>query len=140
MNYALLRLELTTDPVSLGYSTLNDIEAANKLNATDTNRTIPRTSVAASEVIGCIDNAAWPSTALEQNKLSLILSIDPIDINNNNIRGVLGAIFPNSSPTLQTRQRLLSLGIEIVSRAIELKLGHVVIGDVTLARSKSGGW
>lgn len=138
MDYASLRAELASDPVALGYSGLSDALAAAKLNATDTGRTLARTAVPASEILGAIDDGAWPSTAILQDKLRGILGIDPIDASNTNIRGILGAIFPNNGQTAATRGRLLALSTRAVSRADELGLGDVNAVDV--ARARAGVW
>ena len=140
MEYARLRSELMADPVALGYAGLTDPQAADRINATDTGRTLPRTAVPASEILGAVDNGAWPSTAILQDKLRNILSIDPVDAANDNIRSVIGAIFPAGGTTGATRTRLLALSARTVSRAEELGLGVVTPGDVSLARSKQGGW
>lgn len=138
MDYAALRNELLTDPLPLSYSGLTDAQAAAKLNATDTGRTQARTAVSASEILGAIDDGAWPSTTILQDKLRNILSIDPIDASNTNIRGVIGAVFPNSGGTAATRTRLLALSARTVSRAEELGLG--VVATIDVARARAGAW
>ena len=140
MDYAKLRTELTTDPVALGYAGLTDQAAADKLNALDTGRTRNRTAVPVQEVFNAIDDGAWPSTTILQDKLRGILGMPVVDASNTNTRGIFGAIFPNSAPTANTRTRLLALATETVSRATELGLGTVTAGDVNLARAKTGGW
>lgn len=142
MDYAKLRTEITTDPAALGYAALgtNDSAIAAKLNATDTGRTMPRTAVPIAEFFNQIDDGAWPSTAILQNKLSGLLTMQTIDASNTNVRGIIGTIFPNSGATAATRTRLLALQNQAVSRAIELGLGAVTEGDCNLARTKAGGW
>lgn len=142
MDYALLRTELLTNPAGLagGYTGLTDQAAADKLNALDTGRTRARTAVPVQEIFNAIDNAAWPSTAALQNKLSGVLSMPVVDASNTNTRGILGSIFPNSGATANTNGRLLALSTEAVSRAAELGLSLVTAGDVERARSKTGGW
>lgn len=138
MNYPVLRAELLTDPVALGYAALSDQAAADKLNATNTGRTRPQTDVPVQEVFNAIDNAAWPSTAILQDKLRGVLSMPVVDASNTNTRGILGAIFPASGVTLATNGRLLALGTETVSRAVELALETVLLVDV--ARARAGVW
>lgn len=142
MDYAKLRTEITTDPAGLGYAALgtNDAAIAAKLNATDTGRTLPRTAVPVQEVFNQIDDGAWPSTAILQDKLRGVLGMPVVDASNTNTRGILGVIFPNSGATAATRTRLLALQNQTVSRAVELGLDTVTEGDVNLARTKSGGW
>lgn len=138
MDYGTLAAELTNDPVGLGYAGLTNAQAAAKLNATNTGRTRNRARVEVTEVFNCIDDGAWPATAILQDKLRGVLSMPYVDASNTNTRGILGAIFPNSGATAATRTRLLALGTEAISRATELGLGYVSEGDVALARG--GTW
>ena len=138
MDYNKLAVELNTDPAGLGYAGLNNAQAAAKLNATDTGRTRSRTRVEVTEIFNCIDDGAWPTTAILQDKLRGLLSMPYVDASNTNTRGILGAIFPNSGATAGTRARLLALATEPVSRAAELGLGLVTPGDVEVARG--GQW
>lgn len=138
MNYAALRQELTLDPVPLGYAGLSDTQAAAKLNALDTGRTQPRTAVPVQEVFNQVEDAAWPSTAILQDKWRGVLSMPVVDASNTNTRAILGTIFPNSGATAATRARLLALSTQPVSRATELGLGIVLESDVTRARAGTG--
>lgn len=138
MDYAALRAELTTDPVALGYAALTDTQAAAKLNAVDTGRTQNRTAVPVQEVFNAVNDAAWPSTAILQDKWRGVLSMPAVDASNTNTRGILGAVFPNSGATAATNGRLLALSTQTVSRATELGLGPVLASDVTKARA--GVW
>lgn len=140
MQYDVLRTELLTDPLPLGYSGLTDAQAAAKLNAVDTGRTQARTAVPPQEIFNAINDAAWPTTAILQDKLRAVLGMPAVDASNANTRGILGAIFPASGATLATNTRLVALGTQTVSRAVELGLGIVQAADVTLARTKAGGW
>lgn len=140
MDYAALRAELTTDPLALGYAALTDTQAAATLSALDTGRTQPRTAVPVQEIFNQVEDAAWPSTAILQDKWRGVLSMPVVDASNTNTRAILGTIFPNSGATAATRTRLLALSTTPVSRATELGLGTVTAGDVALARAKSGGW
>jgi hypothetical protein len=139
MDYAALRTELTTDPVTLGYAGLTDTLAAAKLNATDTSRTATRTAVPVQEVFNAIDDGAWPTAgSLSESKLRTVLGMPQVDASNTNTRGILGAVFPASGATAATRTRLLALSTQTVSRAVELGLGPVLTSDVTKARA--GVW
>lgn len=138
MDYAVLRAELLTDPLPLGYGPLNDGAVAAKLNATDTGRTRARTRVEITEVFNAVDNGAWPSTAILQDKWRAILSMPFVDASNTNTRGILGAIFPNTGATAATNGRLLALATQTVSRATELGLESVAAADVAAARA--GVW
>lgn len=140
MNFPVLRTELLTDPLVRNYSSMTDQQAANDLNSKSTGRTRNRTRVEVTEVFNAIDDGAWPSTAILQNKLGGILNMPFVDASNTNTRGIFGAIFPNSGATAATRGRLLDLATEPISRATELGLGVVTAGDVKEAREKAGGW
>lgn len=148
-SYTALTAEIATDPLTVAnaagwntgsgykrpYVQLSDQQIADKLNAIDTGRTVPRTEVPTSEVLGAIDNAAWPSTALSQDKLRTMTTVVLIDASNVNVRGIFGAIFPNSGATAATNQRLSALANRTASRAEELDLGGPITGDdVTIAK------
>lgn len=152
MDYAALRVELAGDPLTVAnaaswntgtgykrpYAQLDDATAAQKLNAVDTGRTVPRTTVGKNELLGAIVDAEWPTTAILQNKLLTIFSCDTIDASNTNVKGIFAAIF---GPATVTRTNLLALGARVVSRAEELGLSPpspVTANDVKLARS--GNW
>jgi hypothetical protein len=138
VDYPKLRTELTTDPVTLGYAPLTDQAAADKLNATNTGRTRNRTAVGTDEVLNQIDDAAWPTTAILQNKLQILLERQTVDASNTRVRGIFAAIFPNSGGTAATLGRLNALGTETVSRATELGLEFVQAVDVQ--RARAGKW
>jgi hypothetical protein len=136
MDYGALRSELTTDPVTLGYSGLTDTQAAAKLNATDTGRTQARTAVPVAEIYNNIVNADWPTAAsTSESKLRALLGMQTIDASNANTKTIIGAIFGAGT---QTRTNLLAIGTQTVSRATELGLGPVLVSDVTKARA--GVW
>lgn len=142
MNFPALRTELTTDPVALGYSGLTDVQAAAKLNALDTGRTLPRTNVPVAEIYNAIVNADWPDpgaagTRVAESKLRGLLAMQTIDASNANTKAIIAAIFGAGTTT---RANLLALATRTVSRAEEIGLGVVTAGDVGLARAKDGGW
>lgn len=136
MDYAALRQEITADPLALGYSGMTDANAAVKLNAFDTGRTLSRRVIGKNELMTAISDSEWPTTAILQHKLSILFACDTIDASNANVRGVFAAIFPAGA----TRTALLALATRVVSRADELGLGTVQAADVALVRAKAGGW
>lgn len=139
MDYTALRAELLNDPAALGYAALGDQAAADRLNATDTGRTLNRTNVPTTEVLGAIADAAWPAVAsASESKLLAILGMPYVDASNTNIRAILGAIFPTGGSTGATRTALLALATRVVSRQEELRLGVVTAGDVQ--RARAGSW
>lgn len=136
MDYTTLRTELLSDPVTLGYSGLSDINAAAKLNAVDTGRTQARTAVPVAEIFNGIVNADWPAVAsVAESKLRGLLQMQTVDASNANTKAIVGAIFGVGT---QTRTNLLEIGTQTVSRATELGLGPVAPVDVT--RARSGVW
>jgi hypothetical protein len=139
MDYTRLQLEVTTDPVTLGYAGKTDQQAADLLNSLTTGRTVPRTQVPVAEVFNAIDNGAWPAASATQDKLAAVLNMQIIDASNANTRGIIGSIFPNSGATAATNQRLQALSTRTVSRADELALGGVVAA-IDVNRARSGVW
>jgi hypothetical protein len=131
-----LKAELVGDPVGIGYAGKTSVEKAALLNSTATGRTRPRTRVDVTEIFNQIDNGAWPSTAILQDKLRGILSMPYVDASNANTRGILGVIFPDSPPTQNTRNRLLTLATEPISRAVELGWGFATPGEVEQAEAQ----
>ena len=136
MDYPALRNELLNDPVALGYAGKTDQQAADLLNSTTTGRTLPRTSVPTTEVLGAILNTDWPAAAsASESKLRAILGMPFVDASNGNIRGLFQAIFAAGTTT---RTNLLALANRTVSRAEELGFGVVLAVDVN--RARSGMW
>jgi hypothetical protein len=143
MDYSRLQAEVAGDPVTLGYSGKTDQQTADLLNSLATGRTLNRTQVNATEIMGAIASAtpsnAWPTSASKQESMLLaILGLPFVDASNVNIRAIFGEIFPNAGNTATTRANLLALGTQTVSRATELALGPVIALDVN--RAKAGVW
>ena len=138
MIYETLRAEVLNDPAALGYAGKTDQQVADLLNSLTTNRTIPRTQVPVSELFSAIDNGAWPTTALTQDKLAAVPNMQVIDASNANTRSIIGSIFPNSGATAATNARLQALATRTVSRATELGLEAVTALDVN--RARAGVW
>jgi hypothetical protein len=139
VDYARLRAELLgTEPGSLGYTGLSDQAAADKLNATNTGRTLPRAVIPTWEMREAIVQSEYAAaTAANRQWLDMILAGENVTAAPGNIRTGLLAIFAAGSTT---RANLAALQTRTVSRAEELGLGVVAPGDVELARTKSGGW
>ena len=143
MDFRALANEISNDPVALGYAGKTDSQIADLLNATNTGRTLNRTQVPTTEIMGAISSAtpsnAWPAVASKQESMLLaILGMPYVDASNTNLRLIFGEIFPNSGNTATTRANLLALGSQTVSRAVEIGLGIVLTSDVT--KAKSGSW
>lgn len=148
-SYQALALEIRTDPLTAAnaagwnngstykrpYAQMSDAEIATKLMAMDTGRTIARTQVPSGEILEAIDNGAWPTTGANQDKLARMLQPAFVNAASANIRGIFGAIFPNSGSSAATNQRLNALSSRTASRAEELGLGGPITGDdVTIAK------
>jgi len=124
-----LRSELSDDPLTKGYSGMSDQEAADDIN--DVNRTVDRETVTScqmqSEVVGT------EHTALTQAKRDVWISIlcDSVSIDNTNIRNQIKEIWGVGTAT---RSNLAALQTKTVSRATELGIGKVKIGDVQQGR------
>lgn len=144
MDYARLQAEIATDPVTLGYAGKTDQQIADLLNSLTTTRTLPRTRVDTTEIIGAVSSAtpsnAWPTPASKQESMLLaILSMPFVDASNANVRAIFGEIFPNAGNTATTRTNLLALGTQTVSRATELALGGAPTA-LDVNRAKAGVW
>lgn len=129
MDINIIKVELTTDPLTRGYSTMTDEEASTDLNTVY--RTRNRTSMTGREVAAEIVNAEYD--ALSDAKKNQILSlssasdIDPYGFAANVIKDVFGA----GSLTVTA---LALARVENISRATELGLGVVYPGHVEEAR------
>ena len=139
MDYSRLRQEVTTDPLAWGYSSMTDQAAADVLNDPTRGRVRARTEVSSREVLNQIENAAWPTTGINQDKLAAILGAGIIDPSNTNTRGILAALFPNSGQTAATRTRLEALASTPIARGDELSLGGSVVA-LDVNRARSGVW
>lgn len=138
-NYAALFKELTDPATAPTYAALTDAQVAAALNNAAGGSTRARRLVSGGEILAQIDNAAWPTTAVQQDKLRAILGAGAIDPTNVNVRGIIASIFPNSGATAATLARLVAIASEAISRSDELQLGGSVSpGDV--ARAREGKW
>lgn len=108
LNYAQLKTELQTDPLTLGYAALlaagNHGAVADVLNQS-------RTAVPAWEVFDAIVPAEWASlTAQEKQRIQTILSMGTVSVHGTNTRNSFLAAFAAGTTTrsnlaaLQTRQ------------------------------------
>ena len=137
MDYAALRAELQrTTP--LDYTGLTDQQAADRLMATDNNRTLPRGTIDTWEMREAVVQSEYAAlSAANRQWLDMILAGERVPTGAGNIRTGLLALFGAGT---QTRTNLAALQTRTVSRAEELGLGLVTPGDVALARAKDGGW
>lgn len=136
MNFLALKTEIQTDPAGLGYGTwatpADDARIAGLINDA-TKRTINRMLVPSWEIVGAFNPAEFVAlTQLQQAQLTTILSGGLVNIQNTNVRSIVGGIFPVGP----TRTALLALQTQTVSRADELNFGTVQVGELTTARTK----
>lgn len=131
MNYYVLRQELDNDPLTRGYSSMSDQEAANDLNTEY--RTRNRVSMTPSEVYNCVVVSEW--TALTDAQRAEIWDIlhmgDPLNPFGLE-RDRFVTIFGGGSTTIAN---LASARAESISRAEELGLGILLASDVLKARA-----
>ena len=133
INYTALASELTTDPLSRGYSSMSDQVAANSLNTA--NRTVDRLFITSEELAGSIDLADWSGLTNEQRIYMTMLtgSGAPIrTVAGSQTRTNLLALFGAGTTT---RANLLPLLTHTISRAAELGFDPIGAGDVAKARA-----
>lgn len=130
MSIAILKTELTTDPLARGYAGMSDEEAASSLN-TVIDRVLNKTSMSGSEVYNAIVESEYDLlTDPQKQEVWDILHLG--DINPFGLEATrFMTIFGGGSATITA---LASLRKTDVSRGVELGLGHVRPGNVTEAR------
>ena len=129
MDYAVLKNELTTDPLARGYAGLTNQQVADNLNTVD--RTRNRSVMTGKEVKDRIDTAEWAGRTDAQKQIVLALcnrdDLDPF--------GIDAQIFQDEmAGATNTLAALTAYRVENVSRAEELGLGVVTAANVDSAR------
>ena len=126
--YAVLKAELTNDPLARGYSSMTDADAAVSLNTANINRN--RASMSALEISDNFDELEWNALAVaDQDKILSILEqreIDPF--------GIWAKVFIAVFGASTTITNLQAARVEAISRAEELGLRKVKPGHVTDAK------
>ena len=130
MNYAILRSEIFTDPLTRGYSGMNDAQVATSLNTVD--RTRNRSVMNGKEVKDRIDLGEWAARTDAQKQIVLAMcnrdDLDPF--------GIDATIFQDAmAGATTTLANLNTYRVEDVSRGEELGLGVVSEADVYAARN-----
>lgn len=130
----LLINELTVDPLSLGYSTMTNVQVKDSLNSAVRNKN--KSSIATADILEAIDPAELMALAGEKSvRVWGVLGMDSIDPFGVAVE-VFKDAFGNTSATLVA---LAALRKESVSRAQELGYpGLVKEGHVEMARVKMG--
>ena len=128
-NFKKLQIEVTTDPTSVGYSSMTDAEVADSLNS----RVVAsdRDSVPSIEVLGSIVPDDYPADARLQSYLQVLLSQPEIPMSDPEIRSGLLSIFKGKTATLAN---LKGLEKRNISRAQLLGLGRIKAGFVAAVR------
>ena len=130
MDIAALKAELIAGHPDAGPYDADAAVAAGQLNAV--NRTRPRASMTGSEVINAVDPAEF--AALEAGPKQMVWDIVHLGtVNPWGIEATLMiSIFGAGSATIVA---LAAARQQAISRAVEIGLGHVRVGDVERARA-----
>lgn len=132
-DYAVLKNEIATDPLTRGYSGMTNAQIAASLNTA--NRTRNRTSMTASEVLNAISVTEFNVLTAANKQLVW----DLVHLGTLNPFGVEATLFTNifggGSTTIST---LAGLRSQSISRATELGLGVVSEGLVAEAKAQGG--
>lgn len=116
MDYQVLKTELTTDPLTRGYSGMSDLQAANDLNTVY--RTITRPTVAGWEIFNETDSTEYGAlTDAQKASWDALCAIDQIDTASGVAKSREAELFGAGTTT---RSNLQDLRTEDVSRADEL--------------------
>jgi hypothetical protein len=136
MDFAALKVELQTDPASLGYAVLlaagNDAALAGLLNAPRP-VTIPAGPVESYLVVAAIKRAEFDAlTAPDRTYLSFIITPALVNLGVGEVRTALAVLFP---PGSATRTNLVALASRPANRVQEIGLGEsATVADVLAAR------
>ncbi|HUT88686.1 MAG TPA: hypothetical protein VMY37_04270 [Thermoguttaceae bacterium] len=130
MNYDILKTELQVDPLTRGYATMSDAEVAASLNTVNRERNRP--TLTGSAVLNAINEAEFDLlTAEKQQRIWDLLHLGEL-----NPHGVEATLFVDIfGPTSATITQLKLIRVEAVSRATELEISRVRVGDVERARA-----
>lgn len=150
MTDAALLAELDTDPLPLGYAaagwsatppTAGQYQAVADIINNPLLRSVVRRKVPASEILAAVTPSHYVvvfdvdtgNPVHRRYWEDMMNSGEHVDLENANIRQALGIIFAGHTATINA---LLALETENASRATELQLGKVTVGD--LQRIKAG--
>lgn len=132
-DYPALAAELTKP----AYQGKTDAEAATLLNGTGSPASSPRGVVSSYQVVNVLDPAEFAAlTAIQLQRLQVLLGVGNVDLKDDNTRGNLAGIFPNATAPI-TRAALVTLRTETIprSKAVEVFGAPVTAQDVHAARS-----
>lgn len=129
MDLQSLKDELINDPLSRGYAAMDDVQAANSLNAPD--RQPNRESLTSDQLMGALDENEYNALVARGKKYwDLLVTAGGIPLTTI-VKQQLSTLFPDPS---NTRTNLLALLKRVGSRAEELGLGSVTSSNVADAR------
>jgi len=131
MDYAVLKDEITVDPLTRGYDGMSDAAIAVDLNTVYRTRTVE--SVTGSAIFNATDDVEYGAlTDAEKDRWLALCAVDSVDVSSGVAKALEAEIF---GPATTTRTNLLALKTEDISRAVELGLGVVNQGDVEKAKA-----
>lgn len=127
----ILKTEISTDPLSRGYSGMTDLEVADDLNTVY--RTKVRDYISGSEILNEGTDDAEFEVLTETQKIAWtsLCGVDSVDTGSGVARAREKELF---GPGTNTRAKLIALKSYDVSRATELGLPTVYEGNVQEAR------
>jgi len=130
MNYQVLHDELDTDPLTRGYSGMDDAAAAADLNTVYRTQSVD--TVPGSDIFNNTDDVEYGAlTAEEQNRWVNMCGVETIDVASGVAKSLEAELFGAGT---DTRTNLAALKVRDVSRGEELGLGRIRTADVTAAR------
>lgn len=132
MDYQVLNTELDSDPLTRGYSGMNDSEAATDLNTVY--RTLPVDTASGADIFNATDDTEYGAlTAEEQNRWINMCGVAEIDVSSGVAKSLEAELFGGGTTT---RTNLAALKTRDVSRAIEIDLSKAPnASHVAYARS-----
>lgn len=137
-DYPALKEELNTDPKSLGYASLDNILAAQKLNQLGaSNEKIDRDVIDGQDLMECVVISEYVALGVAQREAwTAIVSAGngQVDIKNTSVRLQIGAIWGAGTVT---RTNLIALQQRPASRAEILFGKDVIIHKWDVARSRA---
>lgn len=130
VQFDILKAEITTDPLTRGYSAMSDLEVAVSLNTV--NRTRNRDYVSGWEIFNATNDVEYNTlTDAQKSAWDALCAIEQIDTASGVAKAREAELFGAGTTT---RSNLQALRQEDISRATELELPTITSGDVEEAR------
>ena len=136
MDYAALKLELTTDPAAIGYAAAwaegSDWKCADLLNAVRQTIDVDRGVIPSYEIINATVPGEWTTLSVaERQRFQILTGAGQVDSGNANVRAMFQAMFGAGTTT---RTALVALLTRKGSRAEQVFGQGVSMNDVAQAR------